>query len=132
MFTLGADGAKEEWKGKDVQSKYQPVILDGDHLYANSSGRLKCLEWPQKKTLWSVDSLGLAEGGSLVLDGDKFIAMSETGKLMLLKIKPDGVDVTGELQLFNYGKVWSTPLLYRGKIFAKGKDQLVALKATAN
>jgi hypothetical protein len=56
------------------------------------------------------------------------IAMSETGKLSLLQIKPDGAEVVSETDLFNYDKVWSTPLIYHGKLYAKGKDQLLCLQ----
>jgi outer membrane protein assembly factor BamB len=128
MLTLSATGAKEDWDhaGKDIQMRFQPAILDGDYLYANSEGVLKCMHWPDGKIAWE-NKLGLQSGGTIVRNGDLLIALSERGKLSLVRATPQGATVLSRVSLFDFGTTWSTPLIYRGKLYAMGKDTLVCL-----
>ena len=130
MYTLTTVGATKDWENDAVQSQFQTPILDGERLYANSAGTLTCIHWPDGKPLWS--SRGeprLGNGGSLLLVGsNKMICMSERGKLSLLDIQPTGPKVVGQVALFDESRVWAVPLLYRGNLYCKGKDQLICLK----
>lgn len=130
MLSLTPAGAKKEWEKKTLASKFQPPILDGDSVYANNNGAIVCLSWPSGETRWSGRGreYNLGAGGSLVrLAPDKLIAMSERGRLSLLEATPAGVKLISQVQLFDYNQVWSTPLVYRGKLYAKGQDELVCL-----
>jgi outer membrane protein assembly factor BamB len=130
MYSLNELGSKKEWENKQVQSKFQPTILDGDRLYASDAGTLKCLHWPDGKLLWTAErgEPRLNDGGSFVLVGhDKIIALSERGRLFLLDVQPTGVKIAGQVNLFDESNVWSMPLVYHGKIYAKGKQELVCL-----
>lgn len=128
MLTLSPTGAKEDFEAadKDFQLKFQPAILDGEYLYANSGGTLKCAHWPDLKIQWE-EKLRLGEGGTLVRDGDLFIALSERGKLLLVHATPKGAKVLSQVPLFDFLTTWSTPLIYRGRLYAMGKDTLVCL-----
>ena len=129
MLTLTANGATEDWPkaDKNLTLKYQPPILDGDVLYANSMGLLKCMHWPDGKILWKGRDGDLQEGGTLVRDGDKLVALSQDGNLNLIQATPDTHKVISQAHLFDFGTTWSTPLIYRGKLYAMGKDTLVCL-----
>lgn len=131
MLAVDATSAKEVWQNTEVTCKFQPPILSGDRLYANSAGRLKCLQWPTPKVLWKSSDVKLREGGTIVLAGSKMIAMSEDGTLSLLRINNDGASVVSEAHLFDGDNVWSMPLIYRGNLYAMGGDELVCLKITS-
>lgn len=128
MLTLTANSAKEDFDkaDKDLMLKFQPAILDGEYLYANSGGTLKCAHWPDLKIQWE-EKLKLGEGGTIVRDGDLLIALSERGKLLLVHATPQAAKVLSEVPLFDFGTAWSTPLIYHGKLYAMGKDTLVCL-----
>jgi len=127
MFELHPSGVKLDWKGKEVTSKFQPVILDKGELFANSAGRLKCLKWPTNDVLWSSNKIELQEGGSFVIDGAQLIAMSEKGKLSLVHLAAAGPELMSEVPMFDYDKVWSSPVIYHGKLYVKGKTEMVCL-----
>jgi hypothetical protein len=128
MLTLTATSAKDDFEkpDKDLMLKFQPAILDGQYLYANSGGTLKCAHWPDLKIQWE-EKLKLGEGGTIVRDGDLLIALSERGKLSLIQATPTGAKVLSQVPLFDFLTAWSTPLIYRGKLYAMGKDTLVCL-----
>jgi outer membrane protein assembly factor BamB len=129
MLSITPTGVSVDWKSKELQQKFQPSILDGDYLYMNSNGILKCFHWPDGKIAWSsTDSrLKLEEGGTIVRDGDKLIALSARGKLNLVEATPVGVKLISQVKLFDFLTTWSTPLIYRGKLYAMGEDSLICL-----
>jgi outer membrane protein assembly factor BamB len=126
MLSLSPNGAKKEWENQRVMQKFQPAILDNGYLYTNSEGVLKCMQWPDGKIMWE-NNLHLGSGGSVVRDGDKLIVMSERGKLGLVQATPQGSKVISQLQLFDFSKTWSMPLIYRGKLYAMGENTFVCL-----
>ncbi len=130
MMTLSSDGkATKDWEKKDIACKFQPPILDGTTLYANSNGILKAISWPDGATLWSAAGrdLNVGAGGSILRVGDKLITMSERGKLSLVLATPKEGKLISQVQLFDYTQVWSMPVIYRGKLYAKGEKEFVCL-----
>jgi outer membrane protein assembly factor BamB len=134
MLQVDGRGARKLWEKKEIQCKIQPPILDGDHVYANSSGTLKCMSWPDGKIVWEAKDrkLDLGPGGSMVRVGDKLITLSERGKLSLVQATPQGVKLIDQHQLFDDREVWSTPLIYNGRLYAKGGEEFVCLDISAH
>ena len=62
--------------------------------------------------------------------GDKLIVQSQSGTLYLMLATPKTSQVISKFELFPEGfdQVWSTPLVYRGKLYAKGEKELVCLE----
>jgi outer membrane protein assembly factor BamB len=141
MLEVSKAGAKKLWENKNVQSRFQAPILDGQFLYSNSDdkrGTLKCLSWPDGALKWDVKEteLKLGFGGSIVRDGDLLVAMGQDGKLSLIKATPQGYEKVSQFQLFTPNgansagtpDIWSTPMIYHGKLYVKGEDSLVCLE----
>lgn len=128
MFKLEAAGPVLEWKGKQIASKYQACILQNGKLYGNSGGVLKCLTWPLQDEVWSTHEVKLNDGGSFVIDGNQMITLSENGVLSLVHLDPIGPKVMSEIDFFaNQRDIWSAPVIYHGKLYVKGRDELVCL-----
>jgi outer membrane protein assembly factor BamB len=134
MLRLDGRRARKLWEKKDILCKFQPPIFDGGHLYANSAGTLKCMRWPDGRIVWQAKDrdLRLGPGGSMVrVGGDRLITLSEQGKLSLVRADPSGVKILAQEQVFDGSEIWSTPLLYGGKLYVKGGDELVCLDVSA-
>jgi outer membrane protein assembly factor BamB len=136
MLRLGTGDfsvAERLWASKEIQGKFPGVILDGDALYANSAGTLKCMSWPDGKILWAATDpkLRLGIGGSLVrFDGDKLLLMSDRGKLSIARATPAGITLLSQADVLDAREVWSTPLLYGGRLYAKGDTEIVCFDMT--
>lgn len=127
MLTLAGKTATKEWEKTSIAQKFQPGVLDNGFYYTNSEGVLKCMEWSSGKIMWE-NRMNLGSGGSVVRDGDKLIVMSERGKLSLVQATPTANKVISQVQLFDFGSnCWSTPLIYHGKLYCMGRDNLVCL-----
>jgi outer membrane protein assembly factor BamB len=128
MIEVTPSGARKKWSNKLVKSKFQPVVLDGDFLYANSEGNLTCLSWSDGSRKWRADGseVELGENGSILrTTGDKLVALSDGGKVSIVQATPDGHKVLGAFQAVQGDKVWSSPLLYGGRLYVKGPKELV-------
>ena len=131
MLELSATGARKLWESKDaLQDKFPGPVLDRGVIYGNSEGIIECLNWPDGKVLWTAkgpaDRIGF--GGSFVRVGDDLIALGDHGKLLLMHATPEGYKVVSSVKKVTQGtNLWSTPLIYRGRLYVKGHDELVCL-----
>jgi outer membrane protein assembly factor BamB len=133
VLSVTPDGTKKLFEKPSVASKFQPPILDGNLLFANSNGVLTCVTWPDLEVKWTARGreLNLGPGGSLVRVGDKLITLSERGRLSLVRAAESEGKLISQVQLFDYSQVWSTPMIYRGKLYCKGEKDLVCLDIAA-
>jgi outer membrane protein assembly factor BamB len=72
-----------DWKNKAAGYMSSPVILDG-HAYLHlSNDRLSCIDLSTGEEKWRTRPQG--NYWSMVTDGDKILALNETGELFLIK-----------------------------------------------
>jgi outer membrane protein assembly factor BamB len=136
MLRLTAKGAQTLWESDDIEGRFQPAILDGDHLYVNSEGTLKCLKWPEKNVLWATrrqDSNLLGLGGSMVRFGkDRMILLSQSGRLTLGRVTPQGFEqLTSIADAVEGSEVWAAPAIHNGLLFLKGQNELACFDIKA-
>ncbi|MCY2955052.1 MAG: PQQ-like beta-propeller repeat protein [Planctomycetota bacterium] len=131
MLKLSPTSATKLWENKEVMCRFQGPILEGNILYANSEGTIKCLSWPDGAVKWANKDFRLDMGGSVVRVGDKFVMLAQNGKLALANGGPDGFKLISQAQLVQGKEVWSTPLIYKGKLYAKGATDFVCVEFSA-
>ena len=132
MLRVTPTGATKLWENRNVESRFQGMVLDGDAVYANSEGVLKCLGWPDGNVLWQSREPGLNKGGSIVRAGDKLLMMSERGELTLARATPQKFEILSGFKAFDAGSEnWSTPLLYGGRLYAKGEKEFVCFDVSS-
>jgi hypothetical protein len=92
------------------------------------------MSWPDGKIVWEAKDrkLDLGPGGSILRVGDKMITLSERGKLSLVQASPEGIKLLSQTQQFDAREAWSTPLLYGGRLYAKGGEEFDCLDVSAN
>lgn len=129
MFKLTPGGAQKAWgPRKDLQCKFQPPILDGKTLFAVSEdkrGVVRAVEWPTGKALWELKEPKPGFGGSFVRVGDKLIVQSQTGEISMVKATAAAGTLVSTFKAFDgFDQVWTMPVVYQGKLYAKGRDEL--------
>lgn len=134
MIRVAGGAAETLWRSRDLASKFQPAILDGDLLLVNASGTLRGVRWPDGDILWSATDgrLGLGEGGSFVRFDDKLIALTERGTLLLVGATADGAELISRVELANQRNVWSSPVACDGRLFVKTNDELICLDVSGD
>jgi outer membrane protein assembly factor BamB len=83
------------------------------------NGPVKCVDIATGKVLWSQEGFG---PGNVILSGDRLLALSDKGELVIMAAKPDGYEELARADVLD-GKCWSTPTLAGGRIFARSTKE---------
>jgi outer membrane protein assembly factor BamB len=105
------------------------VVKDG-HLYGMfqfknyGDGPVKCVDIRTGEVKWEQKGFG---PGQVILSGDRILALSDKGELVLFSAKPDAYKELARADVLD-GKCWSTPTLAGGVIFARSTKQAAAFQ----
>ena len=127
------DKVEKVWQSREVATRFNAAILDGDTIYANSEGELKALGWKDGKLLWAAKKteFSLGMGGSIVRAGDKLLMLGERGALSLARATPGGVQRLAQAQILDGSENWATPLVYKNRLYVKGETKMVCFDLPA-
>jgi outer membrane protein assembly factor BamB len=101
-----------------------PVLKDGClygvyGLKQYGVGPLKCVELATGQVKWSQAGFG---EGNVILVGDRLLALTDTGQLVLVKASPEGYQETARAKVLE-GKCWSTPALSDGRLYVRSTKE---------
>jgi outer membrane protein assembly factor BamB len=108
-----------------------PVALKGE-LYGMfqfkqyGAGPVKAVDVATGTVKWEREGFG---PGNVVLAGDKIVALSDAGELVVFEPKPDAYKEVARAKILD-GKCWTTPVIADGRIFARSTKEAVCLDAT--
>ena len=133
-FKISKSGGKLEatqiWRRENQCFNHwsTPVVKDG-FLYGMFSfkeygaGPLACVDIRTGEDKWAEKGFG---PGQVILAGDKIIATSDKGEIVVVEAKSDKYKEVARKDVLD-GKVWSYPILANGKIFARSTTEGVCL-----
>lgn len=122
----------ELWRkqGNDVANHWStPVCKDG-FLYGMfqfknyGNGPVKCVDIRTGEVKWSKEGFG---PGNVIMSGDRVLALSDKGELVLFSASPDAYKELARADVLD-GKCWSTPTLAGDRIFARSTTQAGAFQ----
>ena len=105
-----------------------PVAKDG-HLYGMfqfkeyGKGPVKCVDAATGEVKWEKEGFG---PGHVILAGDKLVALSDAGELVLIDPQPAAYKELARADVLD-GKCWTTPVLANGRIYARSTKEAVCL-----
>jgi len=133
-YGVGAVAAKLEfndaptlWRRDDVMSsQYVTCVYRDGYLYGVDGrqdvgvARLRCFDPRKGDVKWTVEDFGVA---SLILAGDKALALKTDGQLVLFRPNPERYEPLAEAKLFD-DIAQALPALSNGRLFARDTKQL--------
>jgi len=116
-FKLEPDGLTELWQHKEMLNWMSSSVACKGHLYGMDAKRkaLRCMQIETGKIVWNEPGFGL---GQLTLAGDRLIALSDSGRLVIVQATPSGYRKLAAAQVVK-GKCWTDPVLANGKIYVR-------------
>lgn len=129
LLQFDGQSAKQLWNNKEMQNQLNSSVKIGAHLYGfsgNDTGevKLQCMDFMSGKIQWQSPALEL---GSLTSGGDRLIALTGDGQLMIAKAHPAQFEVLAQANVLS-GKCWTTPVLANGRLYCRSANgELVCL-----
>lgn len=122
LFRLKDNKLEEIYVNRDMRNHFNNSILLDGYLYGfdgNSNlGRvvsLTCMKYDTGEVAWKHRGLGC---GSLMIAGDKLVALSEDGRLVIAEASEKGFQQIAQAQILS-GRCWTVPLLIQGHVLAR-------------
>ena len=105
-------------EARDLGGQLVTPVFMGDHLYGNSKGFLRCVDWRTGKTLWGERGFG---GGALIAAGGDLIILTENGELVAVQPSAEKYIEKARLKVMD-GKCWTQPVLANGLIYCRNNE----------
>jgi outer membrane protein assembly factor BamB len=127
--------ARELWRvrGNDLGSLWSTPVAHDGYLYGMISfkkfadGPLKCVDLKTGAIKWQQPGFG---AGNLLVAGDKLVALSDSGEVVVAEADPTGYKEVGRAQAVS-GKCWSTPALSDGRLYVRSTKEGACLALAA-
>lgn len=106
-----------------------PIVKDG-HMYGMfqfkeyGKGPVKCVEIATGTVKWEQEGFG---PGNVILAGDKVLALSDKGELVLIEASPTAYKELARADILD-GKCWTTPVLANGRVYARSTKEAVCVE----
>jgi outer membrane protein assembly factor BamB len=130
LLRVRDNGVEKIWSGDGILSNhYSTSVRRGDFLYGidgradpgfSPGPSLRCVEVKTGKVRWKEESVGAA---SLILAGNRLLALTEQGELIRVAAEPEGFKALARAQIMP-DQVRAFPALADGLLYARGKDKL--------
>lgn len=131
-FALSADGKniEKKWSERSLDVHHGGVVLiDGDIHGASTRGEWMCLDIATGKVEFTDRSDGsdrLVGKGSVIYVDDRLYVYGEKGGVGLVRIKPDGYEMTGSFEIKKGSKEhWAHPAISDGRLYIRHGEVLM-------
>jgi outer membrane protein assembly factor BamB len=133
----GGINAQEQYflSGNKLQNHHGGVVMIGDYIYGghgHNEGLPFCLEWKTGKLAWGPErGAGNRSAAVLYADG-KLYYRYESGEMALVEATPKGYHLISSFRPPIAGNGWPHPVIYHGRLYLRGNDQILCYDIRQN
>ncbi len=116
-------------RGNTIANHWSTPVASGGFLYGMfqfkeyGKGPVKCVDLKDGSVKWEQAGFG---PGQVILAGDKVLALTDAGELVIFEPKPDAYHELARAKVLD-GKCWGTAILSGGRVFARSTKEAVCL-----
>ena len=127
---LGRGGrASEAWRTRDMVCHHGGYIIDQGYIYGNNEGNWACLELKTGKKMWQ--DRGVGKGSLCWADGMLYLFSEGGGKAALATCSPEGMKITGRVQVEGRDASWAHPVVIGGRLYLRYETNLYCFDVKA-
>lgn len=124
IVEIQKDSIVELINAKTMKNDYSSSLYFEGNFYGFNVAALTCISATTGEKQWTKRGLGK---GSLILVGDKLLALSDKGKLYQIKATPEAYNEEGKFQALD-GKSWTAPSFSDGKLYIRNLSEMACYK----
>lgn len=123
-FNDGVFSIERAWRNKVVDYLSYPILFE-DHAYMHlKNQRVACVDLKTGEEKWiSRERLGMYI--SQIVQGDRILALSNEGELMLIRMNPEGLDIL-ERRTISEAETWGHLALAGGDMYVREQNAIQA------
>lgn len=111
------------WEKRKGTPYVPSPVVKGEHLYwLTDDGQAVCAELKTGNPVWDERVFNRPVSASLILAGDKVLAVAEDGKAVAFRAVPTGYEKLAEMNLGE--AVFASPAAADGRLYVRGSDHL--------
>jgi outer membrane protein assembly factor BamB len=115
---LGPGGtATEAWRTGDMVCHHGGYVIHEGHIYGNNGNGWACLELKTGEVKWRERAVG--KGSLCWADGMLYLFSETRGQAALATCSPDGLEITGRVQVEGEGPSWAHPVVVGGRLYLR-------------
>ncbi len=115
-------------KAGQLQNHHGGMVMLGDYIYGghgHDNGMPFCLEWKTGKFAWGPErGAGGNSAGVLYADGHLYFRY-HSGDVALIEASPKGYNLVSTFRPQIGGNGWPHPVIYHGRLYLRGADQIL-------
>ncbi len=119
----GQWSVEEIWLQKRFRNHFNTSVHVDGFLYGYDNAILKCINAQTGEEVWKTRGFGK---GSLIAAGERLVALTESGELVLVKASPESFEEIARAEILS-GKCWTSPTLADGRVYLRSHEELVAV-----
>jgi len=124
----GPDGkqvATESWTNRSRAYMSSPVVVNG-HVYLHlQNQRFTCIDLASGETRWTTGPFG--KYWSLVVNGDRILALDERGELLLIRANPEKFELIDRIKISDQ-PTWAHLAVCGNELFVRELNAIVAYR----
>ncbi len=124
--TKGVTSVAKSWDVAVQGYMTSPVVLNGGAYMFLKSNRFGCIDLSTGESAWTSPPTGDSYW-SLALQGDRIMALSDSGILRLIRADPAGYEVLSEREVTD-SESWAHVAPAGRQVFVRSQDELIALE----
>ncbi len=128
-LTNGGENVEQVWNSVELDSRTGHLLKMGDYIYGSGDygkGSWYCVEWETGKQLYK-DRI-MPTGVTIAADGMLY-CYSEKGDMALVRATPEKFDIVSRFKItLGTEQHWAHPVIYRGVLYVRHGDTLMAYK----
>jgi len=126
-LTNGGKSVEKVWENTDISHKTGNTLKFGDYVYASGEKTgWHCVDWKTGKTLYSYNSFSV---GSIIAADGMLYCYGEKGEMALVKPNPQKFEIISRFPVtLGTEQHWAHPVIFRGVLFVRHGDTLMAYK----
>ena len=115
----------EVWSNNAQAYMSSPVVIDGHAYLHMGNQRFTCIDLKTGERTWTSQAFG--KYSSLIAQGNRIVALDQTGTLLLIKTNPKSFELLGS-QKISSSETWAHLALVGDELFVRELDALAVYR----
>ena len=127
---LGRGGsASQAWTTPDMVCHHGGYVIHEGYIYGNNGDGWACLDLRTGQKKWGERAVG--KGSLCWADGMLYLFSENSGRAALATCSPEGLKITGHVQVRGSGPSWAHPVVIGGRLYLRYDTNLYCFDVRA-